>query len=107
MEEVQMTYWNRVATDLRKLYTATQPIKRTDLLSVKKQEARVQSRHNTFGNSIRDLSVLRSELCRRCLTGRAMAEMTTRRILSTELVLSLPLTTEAWYRSGVQSGITS
>lgn len=53
-----------VATEGQKLLPVTRPLERVDVVSVRKAEIRRPNRHNTFRASTRDLSSLRSGLCR-------------------------------------------
>lgn len=98
---------NRIATDVRKLSTATRLPEDTDPASVRTGEMKGPNGHSTLATFPRDLSIICSELYRRCFSGPVIAARKTQKILPFNFMLSFPRTAEAWYRSGSLPGAIS
>lgn len=102
-----MTCSDHVAMDVCRLFTAMRSLECTNLVSVRKGEMTGPNGQNAFGTSIRELSILRSGLCRNCLSGTAMIETRTQKSLPADFLLSFPRTIRASYRSKYVPGTTS
>lgn len=99
MMEEYMTCSSRVVKDVRKLSKTVLSLELADHASVKKREMRDPSGHSTFETSTTDLRTLRSKLCRRSSSGRAMAATTTWKFLPADFVFNFSRTGELCYRS--------
>lgn len=97
-EEVYTACLHCVVVDLQNFSTARRPLERTVSVSAIKKKMRAPHGHNTFDSLTRDLHILYSGLCRRCLPGRSIAVSTTKKVLPFDFMVRFLRTEQVRYR---------